>query len=706
MKPIMTSKAETVRKSTIAGVRVVVRVRPTKEDQSCITSITDVGLELRNPRCNDELVRFNFDRCLGGKTTQTALFSNEVLPFINHAVAGYNASCFCYGPTGAGKTHTMQGSLEDPGIIPRAMEALLKRVAQDNSGANWNTSISASYLELYNEKIFDLFDPKGVMVDGKFKASDLPIRENQKKEIIIPGLSELAIDNNDQFGKLFANALTKRKIGATKLNSRSSRSHAVLIIKIRKKNKQAPFREMLGKLHLIDLAGSEDNRRTDNVGIRMKESGAINTSLFVLGKVVDALNAKQHRIPYRDSKLTRLLQDSLGGTSHACMILNVAPMPEQYLDTYKSLNFASKSKNIFNAPVLQMIEAPIIEPEKPQPRVASKRTKLDLSPPNRVLASHTALHKPKVGARAMKAVAQPKPSSETLPPMTPTSTMIVAKAVLQQAKLHRERGELEDALEHYLQAQKLMPHKEKLATIVSDLQQQLAQPTASDVGSGRGNIGRSDITKARRALTNISNKQTTNTATTTTAIAKTKTNMHTMCNTALEKKTHTSKVTKKPFDQSHDTVLRLGRYFDVANDGGKKQNTSADTGMRHQMTRRSSVLDPEWEPLDFDDRLTPKKKKRRTKSPAERPPSTNEPAPELDDATRENVESALVQMLNSASVKELMAMNGVGKKRATNIVDFRDNERSFGKVEDLRLCGFGAKLVTTFVQNNACVIAA
>ena len=145
--------------------------------------------------------------------------------------------------------------------------------------------------------------------------------------------------------------LLYRSVAATKLNSRSSRSHAVLMVKVEKKEKSSG-RTYHGKLHLIDLAGSEDNRRTANVGQRLKESGSINLSLFVLGKVVDALNSKSLRIPYRDSKLTRLLQDSLGGSATSVMVANISPAQSHYMDTYNALQFASKSRNIINAPLI------------------------------------------------------------------------------------------------------------------------------------------------------------------------------------------------------------------------------------------------------------------------------------------------------------------------------------------------------------------
>lgn len=179
---------------------------------------------------------------------------------------------------------------------------------------------------------------------------DLPIREDRGKKIFIPRLTQRAVGNFGDFEQFFLPALQNRTTASTKLNQRSSRSHSVLLLKVDKMERAAPFRQRTGKLYLIDLAGSEDNRRTGNEGVRLRESGSINSSLFVLSKVVDALNQGLPRIPYRDSKLTRLLQDSLGGTAHSLMIANIAPESRHYYNTLTALNFAAKSKLVVNHP--------------------------------------------------------------------------------------------------------------------------------------------------------------------------------------------------------------------------------------------------------------------------------------------------------------------------------------------------------------------
>ncbi|KAM5198070.1 kinesin-like protein KIF22 isoform 4-T5 [Hipposideros larvatus] len=236
----------------------------------------------------------------------------------------------------------MLGSPEQPGVIPRALMDLLQLTREEGAeGRPWALSVTMSYLEIYQEKVLDLLDPA---------SGDLVIREDCRGNILIPGLTQKPIASFADFERHFLPASGNRTVGATRLNQRSSRSHAVLLVKVDQRERLAPFRQREGKLYLIDLAGSEDNRRTGNKGLRLKESGAINTSLFVLGKVVDALHQGLPRVPYRDSKLTRLLQDSLGGSAHSILIANIAPERCFYLDTLSALNFAARSKEVINRP--------------------------------------------------------------------------------------------------------------------------------------------------------------------------------------------------------------------------------------------------------------------------------------------------------------------------------------------------------------------
>ncbi|KAK6467855.1 kinesin-like protein KIF22 [Huso huso] len=331
-------------------VRVSVRLRPyiSREDEGkegpCVRGTGDRSLEILNWRNSMETMSYQFDAFYGERSSQQEVYTGSVKPVLSHLLSGQNASVFAYGPTGAGKTHTMLGGAEEPGVIPRAVRDVFQMVREQSSlpaSQDWEHSVSMSYLEIYNEKVLDLLEPRDL---------DLPIREDKDKNILIPGLTQRAIGSFSEFESHFLPASQNRTVASTKLNTRSSRSHTVLVIRVVKSQRSHPFRQLTGKLYLIDLAGSEDNRRTGNQGIRLKESGAINSSLFVLSKVVDSLNQGLARVPYRDSKLTRLLQDSLGGSAHSVMITNIAPEQKYYFDTLTALNFAAKSKQVVNKP--------------------------------------------------------------------------------------------------------------------------------------------------------------------------------------------------------------------------------------------------------------------------------------------------------------------------------------------------------------------
>lgn len=372
-------------KKSPTRMRVAVRLRPymdneeVKGQRPCVRGLDSQSLDIVNWRNQQETMHYQFDAFYGSESTQREVYTGSVYPILSNLLTGQNASVFAYGPTGAGKTHTMLGSPALPGIIPRAVRNLLQmtRTASGSSpDENWTYSITMSYVEIYQEKVMDLLEPKN---------KDLPIREDKDHNILIPGLTQKTITKFADFDEHFIQASQNRTVACTKLNDRSSRSHAVLMIKVQKSQQVIPFRQLTGKLYLIDLAGSEDNRRTGNQGIRLKESGAINSSLFTLSKVVDALNQGFPRIPYRDSKLTRLLQDSLGGSAHSVMITNIAPDEKYYFNTLTALNFAAKSKQIINKPFCQETQAAVLptvkrlreDMEAPAPPKQQKKSRTD-----------------------------------------------------------------------------------------------------------------------------------------------------------------------------------------------------------------------------------------------------------------------------------------------------------------------------------------
>ncbi|XP_053374888.1 kinesin-like protein KIF22 [Mercenaria mercenaria] len=359
-------------------VKVVIRVRPPlKQDvKTCVSASSD-SVQIFNHRNVKENIQYQFSAVYGMESTQLQIYTDCVKPLLPKALKGQNVSIFAYGPTGAGKTHTMLGTSTNPGVIPRVINGLFEMIEENKKieGDEWQYKVTFSFLEIYNEKVQDLLEPSG---------SDLPIREDAEKNILIPGLARKEIHSFDEFKMAFGPASNNRTVAATKLNEHSSRSHSIVQLTV---TKSKPCRTLYGKIYLIDLAGSEDNRRTGNQGIRLKESGAINKSLFSLGEVVDAINSGLPRIPYRNSKLTRLLQDSIGGTCHSLMITNIAPEEKYYYDTYCTLNFATKSKKIVNNTAVREtigIVKPVPQVRKASPVVREseakvKRPRLDCS---------------------------------------------------------------------------------------------------------------------------------------------------------------------------------------------------------------------------------------------------------------------------------------------------------------------------------------
>lgn len=262
-------------------------------------------------------------------------------PHLKSLFQGLDVTIFAYGVTGTGKTHTMRGGLKlaDRGVIPRLLSGVFRRskkIMKDTSG-DTTVSVALSYYEIYNDKVFDLLEPP-----EKRQPSGLPLRAERDGKTVVAGLSERPCSDLKDFERLYIEANNNRITAATKLNAHSSRSHAILRVKLTQVTGDQ-VRESTASA--IDLAGSEDNRRTENNRERLVESAAINKSLFVLSQCVDAISRGDKRIPYRESKMTRIL--SLGQNNGiTVMILNLAPLRSYHLDTLSSLNVSSRAKRI------------------------------------------------------------------------------------------------------------------------------------------------------------------------------------------------------------------------------------------------------------------------------------------------------------------------------------------------------------------------
>ncbi|EMC95835.1 hypothetical protein BAUCODRAFT_505953 [Baudoinia panamericana UAMH 10762] len=335
------------------SVRVVARVRPLLKaehvNESIVSTASAPGdteakpsiIRIPNPKKESEAFSFHFNSVYDQGTTQAEVFDNEVSPTVKHLFKGYDITLFAYGVTGTGKTHTMRGgkSLADRGLIPRLLSSIYRRARriEKDSAEETQVEVSMSYYEIYNDRVYDLFE-----APEKRTPAGLPIRDIGNSKTQVVGLTERPCTTLKEFEQLYDQANVNRSTSATKLNAHSSRSHAILCVKI---TQTTETETRVSTASAIDLAGSEDNRRTDNNKDRLVESASINKSLFVLAQCVEAISKKQARIPYRESKMTRIL--SLG-QNHGItvMILNLAPVRSYHLDTVSSLNFANRTKKI------------------------------------------------------------------------------------------------------------------------------------------------------------------------------------------------------------------------------------------------------------------------------------------------------------------------------------------------------------------------
>uniref|UniRef100_A0A3Q1EFD8 Kinesin family member 13Bb n=1 Tax=Acanthochromis polyacanthus TaxID=80966 RepID=A0A3Q1EFD8_9TELE len=284
---------------------------------------------------------------------QEVLFQCLGESLLDNAFMGYNACIFAYGQTGSGKSYTMMGSAEQPGLIPRLSSSLFSRTVQEaREGESF--TVEVSYMEIYNEKVRDLLDPKG-------SRQALRVREHKVLGPYVDGLSRLAVASYKDIESLMSEGNKSRTVAATNMNEESSRSHAVFNIILTHTLmdlQSGTSGEKVSKLSLVDLAGSERAAKTGAAGERLKEGSNINKSLSTLGLVISALadqGAGKNRskfVPYRDSVLTWLLKDSLGGNSRTAMVATISPAADNYDETLSTLRYADRAKSIVNHAVV------------------------------------------------------------------------------------------------------------------------------------------------------------------------------------------------------------------------------------------------------------------------------------------------------------------------------------------------------------------
>lgn len=340
------------------SIKVIVRVRPPNErelqdNSRTAIEIVDDKMLIFDPKeqatpfffhnvaqkgrdmlkKQNKQLQFIFDRVFDSTSTNTDVFEGSTKNLINSLLDGYNCSVFAYGATGAGKTHTMLGNREDPGITYRTVAELFSEIENQSKHREFNLGVS--YLEIYNENVQDLLH----------KSGQLHLREDGRCGVVVAGLEPIAIQNAEELLLLLAEGNKNRTQHPTDANKESSRSHAVFQVYIKIINKLDSQVQRV-KLSMIDLAGSERASATGCKGVRFKEGANINKSLLALGNCINNLADGIKYIPYRDSKLTRLLKDSLGGNCHTVMIANIAPSSITYEDTYNTLRYANRAKKI------------------------------------------------------------------------------------------------------------------------------------------------------------------------------------------------------------------------------------------------------------------------------------------------------------------------------------------------------------------------
>ena len=341
---------------TESQIRVVIRTRPTQVFASKNISISplDNKINITIPRNESkglinnqkENWTFQFDKILHN-VAQEEVFE-YVKNVISNATLGFNGTVFAYGPTGSGKTFTMSGSSSNfnyRGIIPRAITRLFQELG---GKVDYESKVSISYLEIYNEIIFDLLSP----VPANEQKGEINFQEDSKGNIVAKGLTKHSVANEEEAFNLLFEGESNRTVSEHQLNKGSTRSHCIFTISIEMKSKVESSEKVLtSKLNFVDLAGSERVKETGSSGLALKEAAYINKSLTFLEQVVVALTDKTKRkeyVPYRQSKLTHILKDAIGGNCRTIMIATIWPEEQFIMDTLSTLNFAKRMKNVVN----------------------------------------------------------------------------------------------------------------------------------------------------------------------------------------------------------------------------------------------------------------------------------------------------------------------------------------------------------------------
>lgn len=394
----------------VENVRVFVRVRPLskKEIEAGYKNITVIDLlngivTVKNPSgsSHEPPKIFTFDTVFDSDSKQLDIYNETARPIVDKVLSGFNGTIFAYGQTGTGKTFTMEGVNNVPelkGIIPNSFAHIFGHIAKADETAKF--LVRVSYFEIYNEEIRDLL--------SKNKDQCLEVKERPDVGVYVKDLSVYIANNADDMENIMSLGNKNRSVGATAMNETSSRSHAIFSIIIETSSysfENAKTQHVkMGRLHLVDLAGSERQSKTGASGQRLKEASKINLSLSTLGNVISALvDGKCTHIPYRNSKLTRILQDSLGGNSKTVMCATVGPASYNYEETISTLRYASRVKNICNKARVNQDpkDALLIKYQKEILELKKKLEEATVPPP----------------VEAEESEQKPEPAIDTIPPV-------------------------------------------------------------------------------------------------------------------------------------------------------------------------------------------------------------------------------------------------------------------------------------------------
>lgn len=354
------------------GIKVLVRIRPPTESERladdnthAVKAVDDYTCTIcppKNKQRSEEACTFTFDSILQETAPQEEVFQKVGIPILENVLDGYNSTIFAYGQTGAGKTHTMIGIPDETrtgvsdqgGLAPRSFEYLFKRISEVTQAAKEGSeggfaeihfAVRCSVLEIYNENITDLLNPK---------ETNLMLREDPPRGAFVDGLKEFSVHTAGEALQLLFLGASNRKTANTRANAKSSRSHYIYTCMVERTSKSVEgiCQTRHSRLNLVDLAGSERNRFSGAKNSNLKEACHINQSLSTLGRVIKELVESQHHgrghIPYRDSKLTYLLQESLGGNAKTTIIANISPSSLWYHETLSTLQFVRRAKYIRN----------------------------------------------------------------------------------------------------------------------------------------------------------------------------------------------------------------------------------------------------------------------------------------------------------------------------------------------------------------------